>query len=181
MKTKILCIIGKSGSGKDTFANFLQAESNHHLVVSNTTRPIRGCEVNGREHNFMTQCNATCKTKVAYTVYGGYEYWTVKSDFLQDRINLYIIDEQGYYDMKKHLEDSNFDIRVIYIRRKNKSDISTERTVRDIHRKILNPEDIDYFVDNKSSLAYLHLEATRVNNKLSEWLETSQLIWKSRK
>ena len=170
MKTKVLCIIGQSGSGKDTLASMLLSGGSHHIVVSNTTRPIREGEVNGREHNFLQECNMTRRTKVAYTIYGGYQYWTLKSDFKEDKINIYIIDERGYYAMRKRFGDREFNIRVCYIRRKQKQDITIGRIRRDIGREKLDPEDIDYFVDNRSTLAYLQLKAARINKKLSEWI-----------
>lgn len=36
--------------------------------------------------------------------------------------------------------------------------------------EVLDPEAIDYFVDNRSTLAYLQLKAARINKKLSEWI-----------
>jgi guanylate kinase len=54
---RLFCLIGKSGSGKDTVFKRLLVESELLLspVVTYTTRPRRDNEQNGVEYNFITQ------------------------------------------------------------------------------------------------------------------------------
>ena len=42
---KLICIIGRTGSGKDTVAKWLQKEKKLKPVVSYTTRPIRSKKI----------------------------------------------------------------------------------------------------------------------------------------
>lgn len=51
----LLLIVGKTSSGKDTIAKYIKAEYGFEIVVSYTTRDIRKCEVNGREHWFVSE------------------------------------------------------------------------------------------------------------------------------
>ena len=54
---KIFCIMGKSGSGKDTILKELVEDKGLSLkpVISYTTRPIRHNEQNGIEYNFIDE------------------------------------------------------------------------------------------------------------------------------
>lgn len=54
---KIFCLMGKSGTGKDTVLKLLLQDNNLALksVVSYTTRPIRTCEQHGREYFFLSE------------------------------------------------------------------------------------------------------------------------------
>lgn len=53
---KLFCLIGKSGSGKDTVFKKLMSDTELSLtsVVTYTTRPRRDNEKNGVEYNFIT-------------------------------------------------------------------------------------------------------------------------------
>lgn len=54
---KIFCLMGKSGTGKDTVLKLLLQDNNLALksVVSYTTRPIRTYEQHGREYFFLSE------------------------------------------------------------------------------------------------------------------------------
>jgi len=54
MDRKII-LIGKSHSGKDTFATFLETNFGLKRAISCTTRPKRDYEVEGRDYNFITK------------------------------------------------------------------------------------------------------------------------------
>ena len=51
---RIICILGKSGSGKSTIESKLESLG-YNRIVSYTTRKPRGNEVNGREYHFITE------------------------------------------------------------------------------------------------------------------------------
>ena len=50
----LYCILGDSGSGKDTMVNHLIVHRICKRLVTNTTRPIRPGEKNGVQYNFVT-------------------------------------------------------------------------------------------------------------------------------
>ena len=50
----IICIIGKTNSGKDTVANYLSKKYGIELVCSYTTRPPRDYETDGVQHHFIS-------------------------------------------------------------------------------------------------------------------------------
>lgn len=90
---KLITITGPSGAGKDTFARMLSEATGIPILCSYTTRPKREGEVYGREHYFVRECNAVPFEMLAYTRYGGYEYWT-RIDQIGDKA-IYVIDEDG--------------------------------------------------------------------------------------
>ncbi|MBP3676958.1 MAG: guanylate kinase, partial [Agathobacter sp.] len=54
---KIICVMGKSSSGKDTIYEKLLNESQLDLkrIIPYTTRPIREGEEEGREYHFCSE------------------------------------------------------------------------------------------------------------------------------
>ena len=51
---KIICLIGKSGSGKSTIEQKLCSDLEINQVVSHTTRPPRNEELDGQDYNFVS-------------------------------------------------------------------------------------------------------------------------------
>ena len=101
---KILCVLGETARGKDTFAKILEKDYGLRSVVSYTTRPIRPGEIDGREHYFITKEKAdnmfftNPENIVAYTAIGKYEYFATKAELLKS--DIYIIDPVGYDRLK---------------------------------------------------------------------------------
>ena len=55
MKTKLIAIIGRSASGKDTLLKrFLSFHKDLHPIIHYTTRPIRPGETEGKEYHFVS-------------------------------------------------------------------------------------------------------------------------------
>lgn len=150
MKKKILCIIGRSGSGKTYFESLLH----HYLpdlfkpVVSYTTRPIREGETDGVEHHFVTPEQRPAADRIlAYTIYGGNQYWADANDLSDEHINTYVIDVEGYRYLRYSHSDE-YDIKVVYVRRPVVTGIDLQRRQRDKGRMTLEPDDIDYVLNN---------------------------------
>ena len=152
MKQKIIAIMGPSGAGKDTVANILSIALNIPLLCSFTTRPMRDGEVNGREHFFVKECKTPKKDMLAYTVYGGYEYWTEISQIEDTAI--YVIDERGFLSICENFPD--IELMSIYVAAKPETlkarGIAPERTNRDEYRVSLDINSFDYVISNNSSL-----------------------------
>lgn len=121
-KKTIFCILGESGSGKDTLVEYTLKEFKLDLrpVVSYTDRPIRQGEQNGKEHIFLSKeemtefLNSNKKDIAAYTQIGetGYRYCAMTS--VIDRSDIYIIDPNGLKEFKERTGD-RYDIVSIYI------------------------------------------------------------------
>ena len=152
MKQKIIAIMGPSGAGKDTVANFLSIALNIPLLCSFTTRPMRDGEVNGREHFFVKECNTPKDDMLAYTEYGGYKYWTELSQ-IKDA-SIYVIDEKGIMDICERFPD--IELVNIYVAAKPETlkarGIAPERMKRDEYRVTMDINSFDYVITNNSSL-----------------------------
>lgn len=121
-KKTIFCILGESGSGKDTLVEYTLKEFKLDLrpVVSYTDRPIRQGEQNGKEHIFLSKeemtefLNSNKKDIAAYTQIGetGYRYCAMTS--VIDRSDIYIIDPNGLKEFKERTGD-RYNIVSIYI------------------------------------------------------------------
>lgn len=101
----IICIVGKTGRGKDTLAKRVRKELGIPILCSYTTRPIRNGETNGVEHYFISESDMDklieSKEIIAFTEISGYRYCAVVEDLLYDEI-IYIIDPKGL----KYLKDN---------------------------------------------------------------------------
>lgn len=84
-KGKIYCLMGKSGSGKDTVFRALMQKADLHPVVPYTTRPMRAHEQDGREYHFIDQERLAdfmqqgkiIEVRHYDTVYGVWSYATI--------------------------------------------------------------------------------------------------------
>lgn len=86
MRHRIFCIIGKSGTGKDTlYQELLNDEAlPFERLVPCTTRPVRAGEQNGREYFFYTveelraleQAGKVIESRCYKTVHGPWYYFT---------------------------------------------------------------------------------------------------------
>ena len=116
MSKTIICIVGRTASGKDTFAGMLK-ERGLRLVVSHTTRPIRATETNGVQHYFISEEEAAeiLKDKdniAAYTEINGYKYFTTVKSLMD--ADLYVIDPKGIECLKARHPEIN--LKIINIR-----------------------------------------------------------------
>lgn len=151
----IIAIVGPSGSGKTTMANIM-AENGIPTIVSYTTRPIRDKEINGKEHWFVKpEDKPDQSTMLAYTKFGGHEYWATESQVRSERLCTYVIDEKGLKYLKEHFEDKIV-IFSVYIDRDIKSilndEIDQNRLDRDKERDIIPLEEYDYIIHNNYPL-----------------------------
>ena len=86
MQHRIFCIMGKSGTGKDTLYRELLNDGAlpFERLVPCTTRPIRAGEKNGREYNFYTveemqaleREGRIIESRCYHTVHGPWYYFT---------------------------------------------------------------------------------------------------------
>jgi guanylate kinase len=112
----IICILGKSGVGKNTISNKLNEFLDLSILPSFTTRPIRIGEKDGREHLFISEEKFLSLKEAGYvTVYTYYDnnYYGALIEQLH-KYDVYIIDKEGLKTLKQNLK--NFNILSIYIK-----------------------------------------------------------------
>ena len=180
----LLCLIGRSASGKDTLANKLCEKAGLKQIISYTTRERR--ENEGDTHIFITneQYDALEQSGqiAAFTKIGQYRYCcTIDQLYSND---VYVID----YDGINHLRKMNLpnlhlvtvfinvpdDIREERALNKRKDDRAQWRTrnlaERDQFRNMLRNADFDYAVSN-----YEWPKALSV----LKWIATVENVWKN--
>ena len=159
---KLITITGPSGAGKDTVARMLSDTGGYKVLCSYTTRPKREGEIDGVEHHFVETCNVPHDKMLAYTQYGGYEYW-VNIDQVEDEA-IYVIDEAGLKDLcEKFPNIELFKIRVSATESTRLSrGVSQERMDRDKLRKLMPLSFYDAVIFNNDSLSELRDEVQRV-------------------
>ena len=159
---KLITITGPSGAGKDTVARMLSEMGGYQVLCSYTTRPKREGEIDGVEHHFVKQCNVPRDKMVAYTQYGGYEYW-VTIDHVTDKA-IYVIDEDGLKSLcKKYTDIELFKICVsAYEETRIRRGVSQERMSRDKQRKMMPLAFYDAVIFNDGSYRQLYYEVQRV-------------------
>lgn len=110
---RMLLIVGKSCTGKDTFADKYCSITGCSKVISYTTRPPR----NDTEftHIFITPEEAksfSYEDKVAFTTINDYEYFATKQQI--DHNQVYIIDPSGMIQLFHHCPDTKFYVLYLY-------------------------------------------------------------------
>ena len=98
---KIICLLGKSSTGKDTIYKRLLAreELGLHPIVTYTTRPIRAGEKEGTEYHFTDEdgylrlkaAGKVVEERAYHTVHGLWRYFTVDDATLDLAHNDYLI------------------------------------------------------------------------------------------
>ena len=100
---KIICIIGKSASGKTYLLNKLKNENNIHSIITSTSRPIRVGETQGVDYNFYSKAefeDAIEKGKfVEYELFNDWYYGTSYDSFSEDKVNLIVINPSGFKNL----------------------------------------------------------------------------------
>lgn len=109
---KIICMMGKSSTGKDTIYNRIleNAQLNLTPLVTYTTRPIRAGEIEGKEYHFTDEAGykklleqgRIVEERSYNTVHGIWRYFTVAQD-LEEATNYIMIGTlQAYEAIKKY-------------------------------------------------------------------------------
>ena len=159
---KLITITGPSGAGKDTVARMLSEMGGYKVLCSYTTRPKREGEIDGVEHYFVEKCDAPHDKMLAYTKYGGYEYWTTIDQVTGKAI--YVIDEDGLKALCKKFPDMElFSICVsAHESTRLRRGVTQERMDRDKKRKHLPLSFFNAVIFNNDSQSHLLDEVQRV-------------------
>ena len=171
-KPVILAIVGPSGSGKTTMAEYLKNEMGIPVLVSFTTRNMRPGEVDGVDHNFVSEQEMPPKEDMlAYTKFGGYHYWTTISQ-IPNGICSYVIDEKGLMMLWEDFGD-RFDIVPIFVKCNietlEKRGIDPERLQRDKIRVVIEEAAYWATITNNGDLEEFYSNISQIINLLPQW------------
>lgn len=180
----LLCVIGKTASGKDSLVDKLCKRTGWKKVISYTTRPRRNNE--GNSHIFtdkdtyeQMQLNGNV---AAYTEIAGEIYWTTVDQLYEN--DIYIIDPQGVKNLKKldlpdlklvlvyiNTPDDLREQRALHQRGDDKSKFrAREHSEKNQFREMLRNEEFDYAIPNIDfANAYSVLK----------WIATVEGCWKN--
>lgn len=117
-KKKIICVVGRTATGKTSLARAVCNKLGIKIVKSYTTRPIRPKEIENHErsdHYFITDEDVdTYRDDIAaYTEINGYKYFTTKQ--VLNESDVYVIDPLGIKELKRRCGDE-YQIITVYIR-----------------------------------------------------------------
>jgi len=190
---KIYCIIGKSGTGKDTVLAELLKDVNlpAEKLVPYTTRPQREGEVEGVNYHYVTkqQLNAmeengqVIECRTYKTVHGDWSYFTASVN-IDDNKNYIIITTQKALDsFFKYFGEAR--IHVVYLFLENKARL--ERCIRreseqeipnysEVCRRYLADED-DF--DEETLSSYVNYTIVDTSEPLEKYSEEIKSIIKN--
>lgn len=156
MKQTIICIVGPSGCGKTTLAKFIEKELGIKTMVSYTTRPKRENEIDGVDHYFVNDDQVPIKEfQLAYTRFGGYQYWTDIRDIIGGSTVTYVIDEKGLMMLMEEWSD-RYNVLSVLVKRDIElliDMVGKDRVERDKHRVTIEESCYDVVLNNNGSLA----------------------------
>ena len=132
---RIYCVIGKSGTGKDTLMEYLLNNESHDLkkIIPYTTRPMRENEINGVNYYYVSESEMNkmdtegriIEKRCYHTVHGDWYYFTSSDNISEDKKNIIITTQEAlkYFFEKYGMEN----IYVIYLKLDDK--IRLERCI----------------------------------------------------
>ena len=131
---KVLAIIGKAGSGKDTLLNACldRYKDKLHGIVSYTTRPPREGEVDSVNYFFVSEEEFTEMTldlqMLETSCFNNWMYGTAERSLVEDKINIGVFNPEGIRSMQEFSDI--IDLKVVYVWASDK-----ERLLRQLNRE----------------------------------------------
>lgn len=178
-KTKVICLIGASGSGKTTIAKELE-KTGYNIIQSYTSRPqredgewghtfIEDCFVsydsNGNLHYISEGLAANSKTywskdMIAYfnSYNSGYHYFATDEQVLRGYTNIYIVDSKGAEMVHDFYKGTDIEVITVYL-----------QVDREVRRKRMLNRSIPTLSQFRSGKTYIHQELLKeVSERLSK-------------
>lgn len=124
MKTKIICLIGGCGVGKNYVLNEVCKNFNVHTMVSHTTRPKREGEIEGKDYHYIDKDkfidmfinNEFIETRKYDVVGDVWSYGVAVSEIATGENNILIVDANGYLKIKEYCCDNDIECISIYLK-----------------------------------------------------------------
>lgn len=133
MQYKLVALMGKAGSGKDTIMKEIlkQFDPYFHEIVSCTTRAPRDYEVEGVNYHFLSLEDFTKKVvsgeMLESTEFNGWFYGTSLDALSENDINIGVFNPAG---IRSIMKNPDIDMRVFYITASDKT-----RLLRQLNRE----------------------------------------------
>ena len=136
----IVCLMGKSATGKDFIMNNLIKEYGFKRVISHTTRPIRNGETNGKEYYFTSKeeflgmaFNETFIETREYNI-SNEEIWHYglskhEIDLTDDNKYVLILDFNGLKALERYLKDIEMEDRLISVYIEARAQVRLQRSL----------------------------------------------------
>ena len=167
-----MIFLGAPGAGKGTQSDIVAEKYGIPFVVSYTTRPMREGEVDGVDHNFVSEKDMPDFDKmIAFTIFGGNKYWATHSQ-IGEGVTSYVIDERGLLKMIDNYNKYRY-VKV-YVYRDN-NDVDEDRKSRDENRIILHDNFYDLVIVNNYNSVDEFLEGA--SKQIIEYLENHKLYF----
>lgn len=162
-RPKILAIVGESGTGKTTVADYIEACYDIPMIRSHTDRPKRYPEEDSHTFHTPEEFDKFKKEDmIAWTQWGDIRYCCLKEDVKPD--NTYVIDERGL-TMMSNLYKADYKVFKLRIKRDMRSrvkDVGTIRVERDEGNFYLPNWSYDAVLENNGELEELYLDIDRI-------------------
>ena len=137
---KIIYIMGKSSTGKDTIFKKLKEKINVKPYVMYTTRPKRTGEINGVDYNYLSdaemngyltlQSNMLIESRTYDTVYGKWTYATILDNQFNPNKDLILTWTLEYYIHIKEFFEENEAVELIPIYIEVEDGLRLERALK---------------------------------------------------
>lgn len=190
MEYKLIALMGKAGSGKDTLMKEIlkQYDPYIHEIISCTTRSPRDYEVDGVNYHFLSIENFTSKVvngqMLESTEFNGWFYGTSLDSLCLDNINIGVFNPAGIraikksnnVDMRVFLIDTNDKIRLL--RQLNRED---NPNVKEIVRRFYTDEEDfknvkeefqPYIIENNNDPIWA--VASRITKQCYDWINEAR-------
>lgn len=164
MKEKILCVAGKSGSGKSLIVEYIEKKYNIPMIRSHTSRLPRYEGEDGHTFHTVEEYSKIPKEKmIAFTSWidektGEPCGYCCLVDDVKPGNNTYVIDESGIDYLKEHF-GNKYDVKTLLIERdydKRLESAGQKRVDRDENMFYKTLNDYDYVIFNNYPIYNLH-------------------------
>ncbi len=169
-RPKILCIVGESGTGKTTIADYIEKEFGIEMIRSYTDRPMRHAAEDG--HTFLSKeefDQIKVEDMTAHTQWGEYRYCCCHKDVQKN--NTYIIDERGY-SMLRHKFKDRYNVKGLRLHRnraKRINDVGLPRVERDEGKFVLHNQEFQWTVSNNGTFEALKGSIKPIIKEFFNW------------